>query len=169
MFVLPDFSPQIDNPYGATCYGLSQASMVSWIRDFSNTYNSKTGRYPTIYTTTDWWTTCTGNNASFGATNPLWIARYASAVGTIPAGFPYHSIWQYTSTGATVGDHNVSYFEHRIIFNPNASLTFFAEMERRLRWSPKICSWIVNIACSATSATLPIKMLYLRVWNEWIL
>ncbi|KAG9126602.1 hypothetical protein FRC07_002844 [Ceratobasidium sp. 392] len=44
------------NPYGATCYGLSAASMVTWIRDFSNTYNSKTGRYPTIYTTTDWWT-----------------------------------------------------------------------------------------------------------------
>ncbi|KAL0959552.1 hypothetical protein HGRIS_011266 [Hohenbuehelia grisea] len=32
------------NPYGATCYGLSAASMVAWIRDFSNTYHSKTGR-----------------------------------------------------------------------------------------------------------------------------
>lgn len=36
----------IDNPYGATCYGLSAASMVTWIRDFSNTYHSKTGVYP---------------------------------------------------------------------------------------------------------------------------
>jgi GH25 family lysozyme M1 (1,4-beta-N-acetylmuramidase) len=30
------------NPYGATCYGLSQASMVNWIRDFLNTYKSRT-------------------------------------------------------------------------------------------------------------------------------
>ncbi|KAG6907995.1 hypothetical protein DXG01_006530 [Tephrocybe rancida] len=34
------------NPYGATCYGLSAASMVAWIKDFSNTYLAKTGRYP---------------------------------------------------------------------------------------------------------------------------
>ncbi|KAG8921627.1 hypothetical protein FRC02_012477, partial [Tulasnella sp. 418] len=94
------------NPYGATCYGLSQSAMVAWIRDFSNTYQSKTGRYPTIYTTTDWWTTCTGNNPSFGATNALWIARYSSNVGTLPAGWSYHSFWQYTSTGPIVGDHN---------------------------------------------------------------
>jgi hypothetical protein len=33
-----------DNPYGATCYGLSQSAMVNWIRDFSNTYHSRTGR-----------------------------------------------------------------------------------------------------------------------------
>ncbi|CAE7169941.1 unnamed protein product [Rhizoctonia solani] len=86
------------NPYGATCYGLSAASMVSWIKDFSNTYYSQTGRYPTIYTTTDWWQTCTGNSAAFGSTNALWIARYASAVGTLPAGWSYHTFWQYSSS-----------------------------------------------------------------------
>lgn len=26
------------NPYGAQCYGLSQAAMVNWIRDFTNAY-----------------------------------------------------------------------------------------------------------------------------------
>ena len=41
------------NPYGATCYGLSQSAMTAWIHDFSNTVLSRTGRYPTIYTTTD--------------------------------------------------------------------------------------------------------------------
>ncbi|GAB1519157.1 hypothetical protein RhiTH_002223 [Rhizoctonia solani] len=86
------------NPYGATCYGLSAASMVSWIKDFSDTYQSKTGRYPTIYTTTDWWQTCTGNSAAFGSTNALWIARYASAVGTLPAGWAYYTFWQYSSS-----------------------------------------------------------------------
>ncbi|KAF8609739.1 glycoside hydrolase family 25 protein [Ceratobasidium sp. AG-I] len=86
------------NPYGATCYGLSAASMVSWIKSFSDQYHSSTGRYPTIYTTTDWWTTCTGNSAAFASTNALWIARYASAVGTLPAGWAYHTFWQYSSS-----------------------------------------------------------------------
>lgn len=34
-----------DNPSGATCYGLSHAAMVAWIKDFSNTYHAKTKRY----------------------------------------------------------------------------------------------------------------------------
>ncbi|WP_344447177.1 lysozyme, partial [Kitasatospora nipponensis] len=92
------------NPYGASCYGLSQSAMTAWIRDFSNTVHSRTGRYPTIYTTTDWWSTCTGNNGGFGATNPLWIARYASSVGTLPNGWSYQTIWQYADSGVFPGD-----------------------------------------------------------------
>ncbi|MFC8272608.1 lysozyme [Streptomyces sp. NPDC057271] len=94
------------NPYGATCYGKSQSAMVTWIRDFLNRYKARTGRDAVIYTATSWWTQCTGNYAGFGASNPLWIARYASTVGTLPAGWPYYTMWQYTSTGPTVGDHN---------------------------------------------------------------
>ncbi|MEV0093412.1 lysozyme [Streptomyces sp. NPDC050738] len=94
------------NPYGAACYGKSAASMVSWIKDFVNTYKAKTGRDPVIYTATSWWTQCTGNSASFGSINPLWVARYASAVGTLPAGWGVQTMWQYTSTGPTVGDHS---------------------------------------------------------------
>ncbi|WP_275408752.1 GH25 family lysozyme, partial [Actinocatenispora rupis] len=46
------------NPYsGGTCYGLSHAGMVSWIRDFSNTIKAKYNKYPMIYTTFDWWNT----------------------------------------------------------------------------------------------------------------
>ncbi|WP_377268480.1 lysozyme [Peterkaempfera sp. SMS 1(5)a] len=92
------------NPYGATCYGLSQSGMVSWIRDFSNTVHSLTSRYPTIYTTTDWWTTCTGNSSAFGSTNPLWVARYSTGVGTLPAGWSYQTIWQYADSGTFPGD-----------------------------------------------------------------
>jgi GH25 family lysozyme M1 (1,4-beta-N-acetylmuramidase) len=51
-----------------------------------------------IYTTTDWWTTCTGNDPSFGATNPLWIARYASTPGTLPAGWGVRTVWRFTDT-----------------------------------------------------------------------
>ncbi|MDQ2737459.1 MAG: lysozyme [Actinomycetota bacterium] len=86
------------NPYGATCYGLSQASMVNWIADFLNTYKGLTGRDAVIYSTLDWWTTCTGNSGAFGASKPLWIARYASSAGTLPAGWQYYTFWQYASS-----------------------------------------------------------------------
>ncbi|KAJ3844056.1 glycoside hydrolase family 25 protein [Lentinula raphanica] len=95
------------NPSGDECYGLSASAMVSWIQDFSNTYESQTGRYPIIYTTTDWWTTCTGNSAAFANDNPLFIAHYASTIGTIPAGWPFATFWQYADSGPNPGDQDV--------------------------------------------------------------
>jgi len=86
------------NPYGATCYGKSKSAMVTWIRSFLNEYKRKTGRDAVIYTTTDWWQQCTGNSTAFNATNPLWVARYSSSVGTLPGGWPYYSMWQYTDS-----------------------------------------------------------------------
>ncbi|TVL94106.1 lysozyme [Streptomyces sp. SAJ15] len=94
------------NPYGDDCYGKSHSAMVSWLKDFVNTYRARTGRDPVIYTSTSWWKLCTGNNASFGSVNPLWIPRYGSSVGELPAGWGFHTIWQYTSSGPYVGDHN---------------------------------------------------------------
>ncbi|KAF7351399.1 Lysozyme [Mycena sanguinolenta] len=75
------------NPGGAECYGLSASAMVSWISDFSSTYHAKTTRYPVIYTTTNWWKTCTGNSAAFANNSPLWIAEYSSSLGALPAGW----------------------------------------------------------------------------------
>ena len=92
------------NPYGAECYGLSQAAMRSWVSSFVNRYHTRTGRWATIYTTTDWWTTCTGNYGGFWANDPLWIARYASAPGTLPSGAPFWSFWQYSDSGPFAGD-----------------------------------------------------------------
>ncbi|MCX5528243.1 lysozyme [Streptomyces bobili] len=94
------------NPYGDACFGRTKASMISWIANFLARYKARTGRDAVIYTATSWWTQCTGNYAGFGATNPLWIARYAATPGTLPAGWPRHTFWQYTSTGPTVGDHD---------------------------------------------------------------
>ncbi|MGW6354633.1 lysozyme [Streptomyces sp. NPDC055092] len=94
------------NPYGASCYGKTAAGMVSWIRDFVNQYKARTGRDAVIYTATSWWTECTGNSSAFGATNPLWIARYNTDPGTLPAGWGFYTMWQYTSSGPTVGDHS---------------------------------------------------------------
>lgn len=106
--------PLLDIEYGTngagTCWGLSQSAMVAWIHDFVNTVASKTGRQPAIYSTTDWWRTCTGNSAAFGA-NPLMVAIYGPALssgpGTLGASWSTWSIWQYSSTGPFVGDSNV--------------------------------------------------------------
>lgn len=85
------------NPYGSTCYAKSPAAMVSWIRSFTTEYKRRTGRDAVIYSTTDWWRRCTGDSPAFGATNPLWIARYASSPGTLPAGWLYRTFWQYSA------------------------------------------------------------------------
>ncbi|MCO5972048.1 lysozyme [Actinoallomurus soli] len=93
------------NPYGATCYGLSQSSMKSWIHSFINEYHTKTGRWAVIYTTLDWWTQCTGNNdATFATNSPLWIARYSSSAGTLPYGWSFYTFWQYADSGTFPGD-----------------------------------------------------------------
>jgi lysozyme len=94
------------NPYGETCYGRTASQMVGWIRDFLDRYEARTGREAVIYTSTSWWKQCTGNYSGFGSSNPLWVARYASAVGELPAGWDVHTMWQYTSSGPIVGDHN---------------------------------------------------------------
>ncbi|MET9296754.1 lysozyme [Streptomyces sp. NPDC003077] len=94
------------NPYGSTCYGLSATGLVNWMKDWFATYKARTGRDAVIYTSTNWWKQCTGNYAGFGSTNPLWIPRYGSSVGELPAGWPFHTFWQYTSSGAIVGDRN---------------------------------------------------------------
>jgi GH25 family lysozyme M1 (1,4-beta-N-acetylmuramidase) len=91
------------NPYGATCYGMTPAALVAWTRAFVNEVHLKTTRYPTIYTSTSWWSQCMGRNASFGA-DPLWIARYNKTLGALPPGWKSYAIWQYTDAGALPGD-----------------------------------------------------------------
>lgn len=94
------------NPYGAACYGKSQSAMVGWIADFVRTYKARTGRDAVIYTSTTWWKKCTGNSTRFNGTNPLWIARWGASPGELPGRWPFHTFWQYTSKGQTVGDHD---------------------------------------------------------------
>lgn len=97
------------NPYqtlGNTCYNMSASQMVGWIRDFSNTMVALTGRKPAIYTTTDWWKTCTANNGGF-SDHPLHLASYSTAPGLLPNGWSNYSIWQYSSQGPFLGDSNV--------------------------------------------------------------
>jgi len=93
------------------CYGLSQSAMVAWIRAFVNRVRERTGRPTMIYTNVNWWAPCTGNNGSFG-NQPLFIARYASTPGPLPAGWRRFTMWQYTSSATVPGvsggvDHDV--------------------------------------------------------------
>jgi GH25 family lysozyme M1 (1,4-beta-N-acetylmuramidase) len=82
--------PLLDIEYGTasgstTCWGLDQGTMAQWIADFVTTLRSLTGVNPAIYSTTNWWNTCTGSNSTFGA-YPLFIARYdTSTPGALPA------------------------------------------------------------------------------------
>ena len=92
------------NPYGSICYGLSQSAMRSWIASFINHYEALTGRWAVIYTTTDWWSRCTGDYSGFWANDPLFVARYAGDPGTLPTGTPFWSFWQYSNTGPLAGD-----------------------------------------------------------------
>jgi GH25 family lysozyme M1 (1,4-beta-N-acetylmuramidase) len=105
------------NPYGATCYGLSKAAMTNWIRDFSDTYKARWDKYPAIYTSTSWWNQCVG--ASFGSTNPLWVARYASSVGALPIGWSNYTVWQYSSTPIDQNTFNGAY-DRLVVFATNA-------------------------------------------------
>jgi GH25 family lysozyme M1 (1,4-beta-N-acetylmuramidase) len=92
------------NPYGATCYGLSAPAMVAWIKAFSDQVHARTRRWPTIYTSTNWWSACTGNLGDFSSTNPLWIARYAASPDPLPFKWDFHTFWQYDDGGVFPGD-----------------------------------------------------------------
>ena len=84
------------NPYGATCYGLSQSAMVAWLTSFVTQYQVLTSRWPVIYTT-NWCQTCTGNYAGFGSTVPLWVACWCQTAGQLPAGWSSYAFWQWTN------------------------------------------------------------------------
>lgn len=86
------------NPYGRTCYGLSDRQMVAWIKSFTRRYKALTSRDAVIYTTYGWWKQCTGNSTAFRRSNPLWVARYASSVGTLPGKWPFYTFWQYSAS-----------------------------------------------------------------------
>lgn len=103
---LPPAADLEDNPYGDQCYGMSPATLVAWIRGFVDRIYARTGRHPTVYTSTRWWRACTGDAPDFGATSPLWLARWATTIGPLPAGWTAHTIWQFDDHGVFPGDQN---------------------------------------------------------------
>ncbi len=102
-----EYDPYTSRDGTNSCYGLSQPQMVQWIASFSNTVLKLTGIVPAIYTTTGWWTQCTGASTVFFA-NPLFIARYPRSIsagpGTLPASWAQYAMWQYADSGTFPGD-----------------------------------------------------------------
>jgi GH25 family lysozyme M1 (1,4-beta-N-acetylmuramidase) len=83
------------NPYdGNDCYDKTKAQLAAWISEFVSTYRSRTGRYPVIYTSTSWWTQCVASEAP-ASRSPLWITRYNTTPGVLPAGWGSWAFWQY--------------------------------------------------------------------------
>jgi GH25 family lysozyme M1 (1,4-beta-N-acetylmuramidase) len=105
------------NPYGATCYGLTAAQMVAWISAFSAETQRLTGQPTIIYTTADWWRTCTGDSTAFGS-DLLWVAAYGPTSPPMPAGWGNWTFWQYTSRAQVPGiaaKVDVSYFGGAVV------------------------------------------------------
>jgi GH25 family lysozyme M1 (1,4-beta-N-acetylmuramidase) len=104
------------NPYGSTCYGKTKASMTQWILEFSNRYKARWNKYPAIYTSTSWWSQCVSGD--FSSTNPLWVARYSSSVGTLPYNWGFYTVWQYSSSPIDQNTFNGSY-DRLLVFARN--------------------------------------------------
>jgi GH25 family lysozyme M1 (1,4-beta-N-acetylmuramidase) len=100
------------NPYGATCYGKTPSQMTQWILDFSNTYKARWNKFPAIYTSTSWWSQCV--NGDFSSTNPLWVARYASSVGALPASWGFFTVWQFSSSPIDQDTFNGAYSQLQV-------------------------------------------------------
>ncbi|HEY2506857.1 MAG TPA: GH25 family lysozyme [Streptosporangiaceae bacterium] len=87
------------------CYGLTSAQMVSWIGAFTAEVHRRTGQAAVIYSTADWWKTCTGDSTAFGG-DPLWIAGDASTTAPIlppTTDWSTWTYWQYTSSATIPG------------------------------------------------------------------
>ncbi|WP_181788621.1 GH25 family lysozyme [Streptomyces phytophilus] len=89
----------IENGSSSQCHGLSQVAMRTWITDFYTTYKARTSRDVVIYTTASWWNACTGGWSGMSDKSPLWVAHWTTGSPSIPSGFPFWTVWQYTDSG----------------------------------------------------------------------
>ena len=97
-----EYDPYVSTDRTNECYGLTAAGMTAWLTAFVTEARALTGQYPLIYTTADWWNTCTGRSTAFGA-DPMWVAAYGFASPPMPAGWKAWTYWQYTSAGKVPG------------------------------------------------------------------
>ena len=114
-----EYDPYVSTDHTNECYGLSAAAMRTWISSFVSTARSATGQYPIIYTTANWWDTCTGSSTAFRA-DPMWVAAYGVSSPPMPAGWPAYTFWQYSSSGtvpgvSTSGGTDLSYFNPSVV------------------------------------------------------
>jgi GH25 family lysozyme M1 (1,4-beta-N-acetylmuramidase) len=138
---LPGVLDLEDNPYTSrngknSCYDLSPADMVAWIKAFTTKYRKATGRHAIIYTTTSWWRTCTGDSTKFKA-NPLWLARWGTEPGDLPKAWRKQTFWQSAEKGPLVGGQNAfngSQAELEDLAHPPAEVTVTGEARGRRQY-----------------------------------
>jgi lysozyme len=82
--------------------GLGPAEVRAWASQWLATVEALTGRTPVVYTARWFWDGFAGAAPVLGR-YPLWVARYADAPGTLPAGWATWSFWQHAATGRVPG------------------------------------------------------------------
>lgn len=99
------------NPYsGNQCYDMTKEQLNQWITDFAETYKSKTGVYPQIYTARSWFNSCLGSGYDYSKYD-LWMASYAKTMSAAPDAWLKYggkvSIWQTNPVDAKGYDENI--------------------------------------------------------------
>jgi len=97
-----EYDPYVSQDGTNSCYGLTPAQMVAWISAFTDEIQRRTGQHPVIYSTAQWWDTCTDDSAAFSA-DPMWIANYGVSAPAMPAAWQNWTYWQYTSSATVPG------------------------------------------------------------------
>lgn len=95
------------NIAGKLCHGMEPGEITDWMADFSNTYREATGRPPMLFLSAKWWAQCAGNDTSFGAEHPLWLANWADEMGELPVGWDEAMFWQYAAMSGNGGEGDV--------------------------------------------------------------
>jgi len=84
---------------GDRCWGRGKSGNALYIKNFSDTYHSLTGRWPVIYTNLSFWKACVATWA-FSGRSPLWIAYWSSnQPSSLIGGWNYWTFWQYSGSG----------------------------------------------------------------------
>jgi lysozyme len=103
-----------NDPYKkkADCYGLGAPAMISWIAGFTARAEALTGKWPVIYTTSDWWRECTGSTSQFKH-DPLWLAAFGGTRPTVPSPWSHWTFWQYDNAGSLpgIGQTDLDYYQ----------------------------------------------------------
>jgi GH25 family lysozyme M1 (1,4-beta-N-acetylmuramidase) len=153
-----EYDPYASSDHTNICYGLTPAQMTAWVGGFVNTVKSITGLYPVIYTTANWWNTCTGGSTAFGA-DPMWVAAYGFTSPPMPAGWSAWTIWQYTSGGtvpgvATPGTTDLDIFNPGLVglINPGSQA---AKTRARVSVSVRSLGALAGEAMTWSAAGLP--------------
>lgn len=79
--------------------GVSVNTLVTQVRAWMTTVQTRTGMTPIIYTAPAFWNSL---NASF-PDNDLWVAHWGVSAPTVPNGWAAWNFWQYTASGTVSG------------------------------------------------------------------